>query len=72
MVKGLKVNDRVRGEAKKVLGATLAKALFPAHWETLFLFGTITKRHRGRTVSVQWDKTDQPHDCATRMLQREN
>ena len=24
-----------------------------------------------RTVSVQWDKTDQPHDCATRMSQRE-
>ena len=71
MVKGLKVNDRVRGEAKKVLGADLAKTLFPEHWETLFLFGTIIKRHRGRTVSVQWDKTDQPHDCATRLLQRE-
>ena len=71
MVKGLKVNDRVRGEAKKVLGATQAKTLFPEHWETLFLFGTIVKRNRGRTVCVQWDKTDQPHDCATRMLQRE-
>ena len=71
MVKGLLVNHRVRGSAMKVLGATLAKTLFPQHWKTLFLFGTIVKRHRGRTVSVQWDKIDKPHDCATRMLKRE-
>ena len=71
MVKGLKVNDRVRGAAIKVLGVELATTLSPQHWKTLFLFGTVVKRHQVRTVSVQWDRTDRPHTCATRMLTRE-
>ena len=71
MVKGLKVNDRVRAKAIDAVGANTAASMFPETWKTLFLFGTIVKRNRGRSVSVRWDRCSTTNNVSTRLLQRE-
>ena len=72
MAKGLKEGERVKGEAKRVLGEAKAKRRFPDDWENKILKGVVVSRcASGRSVTVQWSTMATPLRVSTRMLERQ-
>ena len=55
MVAGLKVGDRVRCPAAKVLGEMGARRKYGKGWEHAYIGGTMRKRGPHRTVMIKFD-----------------